>query len=332
MVKQVTPVRRVITKTLPAPRGKGDKGAGRGAWVFIPENANLADVLASSGLGRRQQGWQSQKGQSWQGQPGQLKKPLSKFAQKLRGTDPSLKVWVGGLAEGTTWKDVEKHFATVSKPTCTDIMKGGTAVVAYGSVEDVETAVASLNGSELKGGVLEVDVWVQKPKTERAEKEKAKAKAPKDPKDPKEAWKPMGKLVKKMPLPKQRAAGKGKVAKGTGKATKGKSGKGDDKMKEKLAAFSAAQKVWIGGLSESTSWRELETHVAVIAKPKLTHIHRSTGILAFEQEADVITVISSLDGSELKGNTLQFDHWTMPERKGKKDKKAEVKAEEEELE
>ncbi|CAE7660770.1 unnamed protein product [Symbiodinium sp. CCMP2456] len=324
MVKQVTPARRVITKTLPAPRGKG---AGRGAWVFIPENANLADVLASSGLGRRQQGWQSQKGQSWQGQPGQLKKPLSKFAQKLRGTDPSLKVWVGGLAEGTTWKDVEKHFATVSKPTCTDIMKGGTAVVAYGSVEDVETAVASLNGSELKGGVLEVDVWVQKPKTERAEKEKAKAW--KDPNVPKEAWKqPAGKLVKKLPLPKQRAAGKGKVAKGTGKGSaKGKAGKGDDKMKEKLAAFSATQKVWIGGLAEGTAWKELEAHVAVIAKPKLTHIHRSTGILAFEQEGDVLTVISSLDGSELKGNTLQFDHWTMPERKGKK---AEVKTEEQE--
>jgi len=307
MVKQVTPVRRV---TAPG------KGAGRGAWVFVPENANLADVLASSGLGRRQQGWQSQKGQSWQGQ---LKKPLSKFAQKLRGTDPSLKVWVGGLAEGTTWKDVEKHFASVSKPTCTDIMKGGTAVVAYGSVEDVETAVASLNGSELKGGVLEVDVWVQKPKTERAEKAA------------KEAWKqPAGKLVKKLPLPKQSAAGKGKVAKVTGKGTKGtkgKTGKGDDKMKEKLAAFSASQKVWIGGLTEGTTWKELEAHVAVIAKPKLTHIHRSTGILAFEQESDVITVISSLDGSELKGNTLQFDYWTMPERKGKK---ANVKAEEEE--
>ena len=45
----------------------------------------------------------------------------------------------------------------------------------------------------------------------------------------------------------------GKVAKVTGKGTKGtkgKAGKGDDKMKEKLAAFSASQKVWIGGLTE----------------------------------------------------------------------------------
>lgn len=98
-------------------------------------------------------------------------------------------------------------------------------------------------------------------------------------------------------------------------------------MKEKLAAFSASQKVWIGGLTEGTTWKELEAHVAVIAKPKLTHIHRSTGIRACEQESDVIAVISSPDGSELKGNTLQFDYWTMPERKGKK---ANVKAEEEE--
>ena len=87
-----------------------------------------------------------------------LKKPLSKFAQKLRGTDPLLKVWVGGLAEGTTWKDVDRHCASVSNPTCTDIMKGGIAVVAYGSVKDVETAVASLNGSELKGAEV-ASVW-----------------------------------------------------------------------------------------------------------------------------------------------------------------------------
>eukprot|EP00439_Symbiodinium_sp_Y106_P052138 s2646_g6.t5 len=74
---------------------------------------------------------------------GQLKKPLSKFAQKLQGTDPSLQVWVGGLAEDTTWKEVERHFASVSKHTCTDIMKGGTAVVAYGRVEDIEMAVST---------------------------------------------------------------------------------------------------------------------------------------------------------------------------------------------
>ena len=68
---------------------------------------------------------------------------MSKFAQKLQGTDPSLQVWVGGLAEDTTWKEVERHFASVSKHTCTDIMKGGTAVVAYGRVEDIEMAVST---------------------------------------------------------------------------------------------------------------------------------------------------------------------------------------------
>ena len=102
--------------------------------------------------------------------------------------------------------------------------------------------VVSLNGSEseLKGGVLEVDVWVQKPKTERAEKA------------PKQAWKqPVGEAGEKVaPLQAERGRQRAKVTgKGT-KGTKGKAGKGDDKMKEKLAAFSASQKVWIGGLTE----------------------------------------------------------------------------------
>ena len=50
-----------------------------------------------------------------------------------------------------------------NKPTVTDIMKNGTAVVAYDSVEDVAAAVAALNGTDLNGTVIEVDVWVQKP-------------------------------------------------------------------------------------------------------------------------------------------------------------------------
>mmetsp|Transcript_60394 Transcript_60394/g.124996 ORF Transcript_60394/g.124996 Transcript_60394/m.124996 type:complete len:317 (-) Transcript_60394:87-1037(-) len=314
MVRMVkaTPVRRVITKTLhPAPRGKG---TGRGAWVFVPENANLASVLAAS-LGQRQQGGkQNGKGQ---GRQGQLKKPVSKFSEKLRATDPSLKVWVGNLSKNTTWKELEQHFATVAKPAVTDIMRNGTAVLAYKTVEDVEAAVATLNGSELKGASLEVDVWVQKPKTEKKQVEKQ---APKEAKQP-----PAGKLVKKLPVPKQRAAaGKGKVAKGTGK---GKTAADDkNKMKEKLAAFSATQKVWIGGLSEGTTWKELEAHLGVVAKPKLTHVFKATGVAAYEAEEDVLTVITALDGSELNGNTLQVDHWTMPERKGKK---GEVKAKEE---
>ncbi|CAJ1397703.1 unnamed protein product [Effrenium voratum] len=259
--QKVMPVKRVVQK---APKGAG-KG---GSWVFIPAGQPVDTALR--GKGQRA-----------------LQKQPSKYEEKLRATDPTLKVWIGGLSADTTWKDLENHFATVAKPAITDIMKKGTAVVAYKTVEDVETAVASMNGTELKGNVIEVDVWVQQPKTQ---KPIAAKKLP----------------VKKAPMVKQAKA------KPTAKAKAA-----TDKMKEKLAAFSASQKVWVGGLTEATTWKELDTHMANVAKPKLTHVYRSTGVVVYESEEDVTTAISLLDGSELNGNVLQLDVWTMPEKKGK---------------
>merc|ERR1711920_882360 len=99
------------------------------------------------------------------GGKGKMKKPLTKYQEKLRKVDASKLVWVGGLSPKTTWKVLEKHFAEVVKPTVSDIKekknKEGkiTAMVAFKTPEDVETIVAALNGSELDGSVLEIDKW-----------------------------------------------------------------------------------------------------------------------------------------------------------------------------
>merc|ERR1712187_875022 len=102
-----------------------------------------------------------------------------KIAAKLKETDPTCKVWVGGLAPKTTWKALEKHFTEVKKPKVTEIMRKGKACVAYETEEDVATAIAALNGTELDGKTLELDTWV---KPERKEKE---AKPPKKGKEAK---------------------------------------------------------------------------------------------------------------------------------------------------
>merc|ERR1712187_680076 len=65
------------------------------------------------------------------------KKKDPKVAAKLKETDPTCKVWVGGLAEKTTWKALEKHFTEVKKPKVTEIMRKGMACVAYETEEDV---------------------------------------------------------------------------------------------------------------------------------------------------------------------------------------------------
>lgn len=291
---QVKPVQRA-----PAPSKGSGKGAG--SWVWVPQGRTVkapARPVVKPMAGRFAAGKGGAKnGATPKGGP---VKTISKYAEKLKTTDASLKVWIGGLSEKTTWKTLEKHFSTVAeKPAITEIMGKGSAVLAYKTVDQVSEAVAALDGSELDGKSIQVDVWVEKPKTERQPKKKT---APKLKPQPKLAAQPVRKVMMK--------AKAGKADKGAGK------GKGaDDKMKEKLAQFTAAQKVWIGGLSEKTTWKTLDKHLAEIAKPKLTHLlKRHQGVAAYESEEDAGTIIAALNGSELDGSILEVDVWAKPER------------------
>merc|ERR1712087_1056001 len=78
-----------------------------------------------------------------------MKKPLSKWEEKMKKVDASKLVWVGGLSPKTTWKSLEKHFAEVIKPSLSDIKKSKdgkiTAKVAFKPPEDVESVVSALN-------------------------------------------------------------------------------------------------------------------------------------------------------------------------------------------
>merc|ERR1719277_2547813 len=74
---------------------------------------------------------------------GGMRKPLSKYQEKLKKIEPKKLIWVGNLSKKTTWKALEKHFAEVKKPTVSDIKKKGdkiTAIVAYKSEGDGEEA------------------------------------------------------------------------------------------------------------------------------------------------------------------------------------------------
>merc|ERR1711972_1045038 len=81
---------------------------------------------------------------------------------------------VGGMSEKTTKQALSKHFADVAKPKLVDMMKKGKAVLAYEKEEDVAAAVAAMNGTELDGNTLEVDVWAKPEKKPREKKGKAK--------------------------------------------------------------------------------------------------------------------------------------------------------------
>merc|ERR1712151_1258902 len=103
------------------------------------------------------------------GVPAAASPNTSKYMDKLAKIDASRKVWVGGLNEGTTWKQLEEHFKDVAKPSVTEIMRKGKACLAFKTEDDAQSAIASLNGTELKGSVIEVDVWTQKERKDKAD-------------------------------------------------------------------------------------------------------------------------------------------------------------------
>merc|ERR1712060_684297 len=72
------------------------------------------------------------------------------------------KVWVGGVPEGVTFKELQAHFPGSKFAT---VMKGkgaGTGGVAFATAEEATAAVETLNGSVLNGSTLQVDVWTKK--------------------------------------------------------------------------------------------------------------------------------------------------------------------------
>jgi len=249
-----------------------------GGWVWMPPGGGGAFLAMAKGKGKGKGGF-----------GGKGKGEVDRTKEKLKKFEASKKVWVGGMAKKTTWKTLEKHFKEVAdlKPAVVDVNeKKGTGVVCFKSEDDVATAVAVLNGSELDGNALEVDVWTKiekPPKEEGDEEKKPKKKKPK---------KSMTMQVKK-PL---------------------------SKIAEKLKEVDASLKVWIGGLAEKTSTKELSKHFEdLFQKPDLVDLLPGKGkaVVTYASADDVTTAIAIVNGSELKGNTLELDVWTKPEKKEK---------------
>jgi len=146
--------------------GGARKGAGKssgqgGSWLFVP--ATVAPSF-SKGKGK--------------GLQGKAKDKWNKSLDRLNDIEADLKVWIGGLSKKATWKSVEKHFEETCglKPKFSEITNPikGTGVAVFKSAEDASSAIAAVNGSDLDGKTLEVDVWTEKEKKEGVDKPKRK--------------------------------------------------------------------------------------------------------------------------------------------------------------
>merc|ERR1719183_930336 len=100
-------------------------------------------------------------------------KGKGKSDKGLSDFDPEKKAWLGNLPADITFKELMTHFNQAGKTKWAECWKNNTGGVAFATAEEAANAIATLNGSELKGSIIQVDVWTAKnPKAEREAGEK----------------------------------------------------------------------------------------------------------------------------------------------------------------
>merc|ERR1711924_402973 len=69
----------------------------------------------------------------------------------VRKMEDDCKVWVGGLADRTTWKELEAHMeANGGKPSLTEIMSKGTGVCAFKTAAEAAACIAAAKAQSSK--------------------------------------------------------------------------------------------------------------------------------------------------------------------------------------
>ena len=89
---------------------------------------------------------------------------MSRGKDKIRRFGASQKVWVGGCTDSVTWRALRVLADTVGKSKWVEMLGHGQACVCYGTAEEAQTAIATLNGSFCGDVVLQFDVWTKKEK------------------------------------------------------------------------------------------------------------------------------------------------------------------------
>jgi len=304
------------------------KGKGKGKWVQIaaplktkkPQAKTSFKVLNTKFLKNRKGGPKGAgKGKNVVTGGNANAPPEDKLKEKLAGIDASLKVWVGGLGDGEDWKSLQTHFANVAKPWIANIMHKGQACLAYKTAEQVANVINGMNGSELNGQTLEVDVWTEKASTGKGQKkgkggkngkgvQKGKGKGVKGAK-PAQGKKQVLQTKFVKPVPKKKGAGKG-----TGKQA-AKTSKEVDPIREKLAEVDPSLKVWVGGLPDGCDWKTLKEVFATVAKPSIVHVgKKGQATVTFKKSGDVAKAVEALNGCDFSGTPIQVDVWSKSER------------------
>merc|ERR1719230_2415768 len=82
----------------------------------------------------------------------------------LKNFHADKKLWVGNLADGVTSKDLQAHFKEAGAVWAESYggNSKGSGGVAFKTSEEATNAMSTLNGSDLKGSSIQLDVWTKK--------------------------------------------------------------------------------------------------------------------------------------------------------------------------
>jgi len=85
-------------------------------------------------------------------------KGKSKGKGKSVHGDKSCMIYVGNLARGVEWQELKDHCKQVGTVEFVNV-NGKSGQVRFATEEEAQNAIAQLNGSELMGKTITVDVW-----------------------------------------------------------------------------------------------------------------------------------------------------------------------------
>jgi len=218
----------------------------------------------------------------------------SESLKKLKQIECDRKVFVNGLPDGATSKDLASHFEErVSKPEVTELLSSSTACLAFATADQAMQAAAELGGSELSNSMLQVELWTD----EHDEHLKDKNVGGRN--------EPQGEKRKKPPSESFDFSKQKNLAR---------------KNAAKVNAVEDNLKVLISGLALTAHWKELKmlcTDSGV--EPEMVVIHEpGAGVVTFPTPSDAVDAIAKLTGSTLGGNEVTASAWENMEVDAKK--------------
>jgi len=215
-------------------------------------------------------------------------------------------VYVGNLAWTVKWQDLKDHMKQAGTIEFCKILtfdgsdwgrSRGVGYVRYATEAEAQQAIPQLNGSELQGRAITVDVWTGS---------KPRSGPPGGGKGGGKGYFPKGGFVPKGGFKGGRFMPQKGWGKGWGKTIQ--------------IHGEADQMVFVGNLPFKAEWQEVKDHMKVAGTVEFVKIltedgveyGRSKGIgcVRYTSAAEADQAIATLNGSEMMGRPITVDRWT----------------------